>query len=121
MSEREIKEKNILMVYLLSIFTFGVYPIVWYVKSKRDMNSLGAQIPTSWLLIVPVANFYWIYKYCEGFSNHLIKDDNTVLWFCVSLFAGFLMPYFVQNELNKHASHSQPSEASNPEPVNHAA
>lgn len=114
--KRVIKHKNVFLVYLFTIISFGVYSVVWYVKSKRDMNSLGAEIPTSWLLVVPVANFYWVYKYCEGFSCHLKKDNNTALWFCISLFVGFLMPYFVQSALNEHATEPaaeipQPSEA----------
>jgi hypothetical protein len=33
------------------------------------MNSQGAQIPTAWLLIVPIANLYWLWKYSEGVSQ----------------------------------------------------
>ncbi len=104
MSTRTIKNKNVFLVYFFSIITFGIYWTVWTVKSKRDMNALGADIPTSWLLIVPIANFYYMYKYCEGFSETVKKDNHTVLWCVVSFFAGIFMPFFVQTELNKHAT-----------------
>lgn len=98
--KREIKEKNIFLIYLLTLFTCGIYGIVWTVQSKRDMNSLGGDIPTTWITIVPFVNFYYFYKYSEAFSLHIKKDENTILWFAISLFAGFLLPYFVQKELN---------------------
>ena len=101
--KRKIKEKNILAVYLLAIFTLGVYAVVWSVKSKRDINSLGGDIPNSFLMFVPVVNIYWIYKYSEGFACHVKKDDNTILYFLVSFFVGFVTPFIVQSELNKHA------------------
>jgi hypothetical protein len=68
------------------------------------MNSLGAKIPTAWLIIVPIANIYWMYKYCEGFALTVKKDDNTILWFILYLFVGIIMPAIVQIELNKLAA-----------------
>lgn len=103
MSQREIKAKNLWAVYGLMFLTFGIYGLVWSVKSKRDMNALGAEIPTSWLLLVPIANIYWLYKYCEGFANHVAKDDGALKWFLVSFFIGFVTPYIVQSKLNEYA------------------
>jgi|GEM_PF-1445604 hypothetical protein len=100
--QREIKYKNVFTVYALMVFTLGIYALIWTVKSKRDMNALGAEIPTSWLLIVPIVNVYWAYKYCEGFACHVKKDDNTLLWFCVHMFAGIIMPALVQSKLNNY-------------------
>lgn len=99
-----IKKRSILGVYLLSIITFGIYGIYWQVKTKDEINSLGADIPTGWLLIVPIANIFWLYKYSEGFSKLVKKDDNGVLWFIVFMFFGIVMPGIVQSELNKIAN-----------------
>ncbi len=98
-----ITRRDILVVYLLSIVTFGIYFIYWMVKTKTEMNSLGAQIPTAWLLIVPIANIYWLYKYAEAFSMNIKKDNNTVMWFLLFWFIGIIMPAIVQSELNKLA------------------
>ena len=98
---RVIRERSILLVYLFSFITFGIYALYWMVSTKRDMNSLGASIPTSWLLIIPIANLYWMYKYCEGFALYVKKDNNTVLWFILYIVAGIIMPAIVQSELNK--------------------
>ncbi len=99
----DIKKRNIFLVYLFMIITFGIYGIYWLVSTKNEMNSLGAKIPTAWLLIVPIANIYWEYKYAEGFATRLKKDNNTVLWFLVIIIIGIVMPALVQSELNKLA------------------
>jgi len=99
-----IKERNIVLVYLFSIITFGIYGIYWIVSTKGEMNSeLGAEIPTAWLLIIPIANIYWAYKYCEAFATKVKKDDNTILWFLLYILVGIVMPAIVQSELNKLA------------------
>ena len=68
-----VKNRNIVMVYILSMITFGIYGIFWTVATKNEMNGLGAEIPTAWLIIIPIANIYWMYKYCEGFSEKVKK------------------------------------------------
>ena len=98
-----ITRRDVILVYVLGIITFGIYFIVWMVKTKTEMNSLGAQIPTAWLLIVPIANIYWLYKYAEAFSTNVKKDNNTVMWFLLFWFIGIIMPAIVQGELNKLA------------------
>lgn len=99
-----IKHRNIVLVYILMIITFGIYALYWLVSTKHEINKLGANIPTSLLLIIPIANIYWIYKYCEGFSQFVKKDDNTLLWFILYLLIGIIMPAIVQSELNKLAT-----------------
>lgn len=98
-----VKKRNVFLVYLYSIITLGIYGLYWIVKTKKEMNELGGKIPTAWLLIVPIANIYWIYKYCEAFAQHVKKDNNTVLWFILYMFVGIIMPAIVQIELNKLA------------------
>lgn len=61
-----MKHRNPLAVFFLSLITVGIYAFVWHVKTKGELNRLGAKIPTAWLLIVPFANLYWIWKYAEG-------------------------------------------------------
>ena len=98
-----IKNRNVFLVYLFGIITFGIYFVYWYFSTRREMNGLGAQIPTAWLLIVPIVNIYWGYKYCEGFSRTVKKDDKLILWFVLFLLVGIVMPGIVQSELNKKA------------------
>ncbi|MBU0457684.1 MAG: DUF4234 domain-containing protein [Nanoarchaeota archaeon] len=98
-----IKKRNVILVYLFTLITFGIYLIYWLVKTKVEMNELGAKIPTAWLIIIPIANIYWLYKYAEGFSTKLKKDNNAILWFLLFWLVGIIMPIMVQLELNKKA------------------
>lgn len=98
-----VKKRNIILVYIFSFITFGIYGIYWLVSTKNEMNGLKAEIPTAWLLIIPVANLYWMYRYCEGFSEKVKKDNNTILWFLLYFFVPIVMPALVQSELNKLA------------------
>ena len=109
-SQREIKFKNPLLIYLFSMISFGVYGIVWHVKSKRDLVALGAEIPTSWLLIVPLANLFYMYKYFEGYTK-VKGDGNALVLFLLNTFTpfGLIVPYLVQDLINGHANHSEQS------------
>ena len=96
-----IKRREIAVVDILMLITLGIYAIYWFVQTKEEINSLGGDIPTAWLLIIPIANLFWFYKYCEGFSLFVKKDDNPILWFILYIIAGIIMPAIVQSELNK--------------------
>ncbi len=97
-----VKNRNIFLVYLLSLVTFGIYGIYWVVQTKMEMNDLGATIPTAWLIIIPIVNLFWVYKYCEGFS-HVKNDDKKILWFILWIipYVGIIMPGIIQHGLNK--------------------
>jgi len=96
-----VKCRSILMVYLLSILTFGIYYLYWAVQTKEEMNSLGANIPTGWLLIIPIANLYWWYKYCDAFAKFVSKDNNGVLYFIIFIILPIIIPAIVQSGLNE--------------------
>ncbi len=98
-----VKHRNIFLVYLFSIITLGIYSIYWLVSTKNEINKMGADIPTGWLIIIPIANIFWAYKYCEGFAEKVKKDNHTLLWFIVYILVGIVMPAIVQSELNKLA------------------
>ncbi len=100
----QIKHRSPVAIIILTIITFGIYAIVWTVKTKNEINSLGARIPTAWLLIIPIANLYFWYKYCEGFSTQVKKDNNTILWFLLFIVICPVAMILVQIDLNKLAA-----------------
>lgn len=99
----KIKNRNIALCILFGIVTFGIYIIYWFVKTKDEINSLGAKIPTAWLIIIPIVNWYWYYKYAEGWSKYVKKDDNAVMWFLLYLLLSPVVMIIFQMELNKLA------------------
>lgn len=62
-----MKRRSVALVIVLTLITFGIYGIVWYVASKEELNAAHqADLPTAWLLIVPFANIYWIWRFAGG-------------------------------------------------------
>ena len=98
-----IKKRNPVLIVVYSIITAGIYFIYWAVKTKEEIKSLGADIPTVWFIIVPIGNLYLLYKYAEGFSKYVKKDNQGLLWFLVAMIAFPVFPVIVQIELNKLA------------------
>lgn len=90
-------------MYILWTITFGLYGLYWFVKTKNNMNQKGAKIPTAWLMVIPLVNVYWLYKYAEGFAVKLQKDKHSFVWFLVFFFIPILTPLLVQLKLNKIA------------------
>ncbi len=63
-----MKPRSPITVVLLSVLTLGIYALVWFVRTKDELNrTYAAGIPTAWLLLVPfVGALYWTWKWSEG-------------------------------------------------------
>ncbi len=102
-------KRSIPRMYVYVFLTLGIYFLYWEITTKNEMNSeLDANIPTAWLIIIPIANIYWLYKYTEGFVTKAKGDTDTGLWFILFwLVGGIIMPYVVQRELNTLADNPE--------------
>ena len=98
-----VKQRNPFMVIVLSLCTFGIYALFWYVWTKNEMNELGAEIPTAWLIIVPIANIYWLWKYCEGVEKVSKGETQGIMVFLMMILLGPIGMWMVQSALNKLA------------------
>ena len=96
------KERNILLVYILGVITLGVYIIYWLYETKKELNELGANIPSFILYFIPIVNIYWLYRYTKGWTK-VTKKNDAILYFIVFYFLGIVMPYLVQKSLNEIA------------------
>ena len=96
--------RNHIMVILLSIITFGIYGLVWYVTTKDQMNAKGAQIPTAWLLIIPFVDFWWLWKFCQGVELVTNKEMGAGVAFLLIFLIGLIGMAIIQSSLNKVAT-----------------
>lgn len=96
-----MKQRSPVAVLLLPFITFGIYSLYWMVKTKGEMNKLGAQIPTAWLIIVPIINIWWYWKYAEGVEQITQEKLNGVLAFLLLLLLGFIGEAIIQDYFNK--------------------
>ncbi len=99
-----VKHRSPILVIVLSLITFGLYALYWWYQTKNEMNSLGASIPTFILAIIPIVNFYWMWKYCEAYAKYVKKDDSAALLTFLAFLIFFpIGQYLVQVDLNKIA------------------
>ncbi len=96
-----MKQRSPASVFFLSLITLGIYAIVWQVKTKNELNSKGAEIPTAWLLIVPLANLYWAWKYAEGVEKVTGGKVSAVLTLILMLLLSIVGLAILQSEFNK--------------------
>lgn len=85
-----MKKRNPIAVILFSIITLGIYAIVWFVKTKLEMNRQGAKIPTAWLIIIPIINIWWVWKYCEGVEEVTSSKMSAVTAMLMLVILGFI-------------------------------
>lgn len=95
--------RSLVTMFLLTIFTFGIYTIYWFATTRGELNAAGADIPTTWLFIVPIANFFYLYKFAEGFCTVILRSEQQKLaYFLVSVIVP-IGPLVYQSEINKRA------------------
>lgn len=96
-----MRNRNPFAVVALTIITFGIYGIVWSVKTKNEMNKLGAAIPTAWLIIIPFVSIWWLWKYSEGVEKVTNGKVSTILSFVLLFLVGAIGAAILQYEFNK--------------------
>lgn len=96
-----MKNRSPLAVVLLTIVTFGIYGIYWEVSTKVEMVAKGADIPTAWLIIIPIANLYWVYKYCMGVEKVSNGKMSGVMALVLMLVLGVVGMAIIQDTFNK--------------------
>ena len=101
-------KRNSFLVFLLPFLTCGIYPIFWYVSTKEEMNRQGAAIPTAWLLIVPLANIYWLWCYAKGVEKVTAGSTTAIADFILRFFLGPIGMAITQSAFNKVAVTTTP-------------
>jgi hypothetical protein len=91
-------QRSPISVFLLPLITFGIYSIVWCVKTRGELISNGAVIPTSWLLIVPVANIYYLWVLAAGIEK--VTRSSAMENFILMLLLGSIGQAIVQSRMN---------------------
>jgi hypothetical protein len=105
-----MQQRSVVGVILLSLVTFGIYPIIWHVKTKNEMNAAGADIPTAWMLIVPFVNLYWLWKWCGGIE-HITREKMTApVAFLLHVMLPLIGMAILQDTMNKAVMRGLPSQ-----------
>jgi len=97
-----VQYRDWIAVVILSVVTLGIYGVYWIVSTKNEMVAMGADIPTAWLLIIPIANIYFIWKYAQVVEFISEGAIYGVLQFVLWLVFFPAAVYMAQTELNRH-------------------
>jgi Domain of unknown function (DUF4234) len=96
-----MRNRNALLVAVFGLITCGIYHIYWLVSTKLEMNERGADIPTAWLLIIPIVNIYWLWKWSQGVEKITNKDLGAVPALLLCWFLGIIGAAITQSYFNK--------------------
>jgi hypothetical protein len=102
-----MNRRSVVAVLLLPLITFGIYGLVWFVKTKNEMKNQGADIPTAWLLIVPLANIWWMWKYSGGVEKVTGAKTSQAIAFILLFLLGSIGAAILQDSYNKLADQAQ--------------
>lgn len=97
-----MKRRSPAAVLLLPFITFGIYSLVWFVKTKNEMNQTNVdRIPTAWLLLVPFVSIWWQWKFAGSVEVITQKLMSRVGAFLLIFLLGPIGAAIVQNYLNE--------------------
>lgn len=73
----------------LLLLTCGIYFIIWYFSTANELRKSGQDVPSIWLTLIPLAAFWWIWKYVQAANvvtnNAMGKPLMYILLLCVSV------------------------------------
>jgi hypothetical protein len=89
-------QRSPVTVLILWCVTFGIYPLIWLISTKNELNQkFNAGIPTGWLLILGPLGLYWSYKYWTA-----VQKVTGVSWILGFLF-GPIGAFMAQGKFNE--------------------
>src|SRR5438128_209166 len=98
-----MSKRSVVAVIVLSFITCGIYGLYWYVATKDEMVARGAQIPTAWLVIFPIANIYWLWKWSQGVEHVSRGKMSAGVAFLMMMLLGVIGVAIIQSTFNKLA------------------
>ena len=96
-----MQKRSVAAVIILTIVTFGIYGLVWTVKTKNEMVQRGADIPTAWCLIFLPTAIWFQWKYAGGVEHVTRGKQSQVIAFILMFLLGIIGMAIIQSEFNK--------------------
>ena len=103
-----MKERSVVSVLLLSIFTCGIYAIYWTYATAKELNEKEPEEPLmNYILAIllgiitcGIYSIYWMFKFYKKVDS-VTGEDNFVLNFILSLIGlNLVSTCIVQNSIN---------------------
>jgi uncharacterized protein DUF4234 len=88
------------MVFVLALVTFGIYGIIWLAKTKGEMVKLGAEIPTTWFIILGPLAIWYMWKFAGGVEHVTQGKSSQAVSFILLFLLGSIGMAIIQSSLN---------------------
>lgn len=90
-------------VWILAIVTLGIYALIWFYKTKEEMKQkFGAKIPSLILVIIPIANLYFLWQWAGGVEKASGgKYSQGIAFVLVLLVPFFFGAWIIQGAFNE--------------------
>jgi len=103
-----IKRRNVIMVTILFIITFGIYGLYWFYQTADEMirhNKQENENPLVWLILalIPIVNLFAVWKHTQAVEQMSEKNVSGVVLFLLWLIFLPAALIWTQSELNKRA------------------
>jgi hypothetical protein len=82
-----LKHRSLLGITLLTLITFGIYPIYWFFITKTEMNVLNGKsvkVPFFLFYFIPIINIWWFWRFAKAIEK--TTKGNVGKW------SAFLVP-----------------------------
>lgn len=96
-----MQKRSVVAVVLLTLFTFGIYHLIWLVKTKNEMEKHGARCVTAWIFLIPFGGLYYLWKYSGGVEHVTRGKQSQAVAFLVLLLTSVIGVAIVQSWLNQ--------------------
>ncbi len=108
-------QRNIATCIILTIFTCGIYGIIWFINLTDDVKTASGDDSMSsggiafllTLLTCGIYGIYWAYRMGKGVqmakqkAGNAQAEDNSILYLVLQIFGLGIVNYaLIQNELN---------------------
>jgi len=76
-----VKHRSLLAITLLTLVTFGIYPIYWFFITKTEMNVVNGKavkVPFFLWFFIPIINIWWYWRFAKAIEK--ITKGNVGRW-----------------------------------------
>ncbi len=96
-----MKKRSPIGVFCFSFLTFGIYLIYWYISVAAEMKAKGAEIPHWILIFIPIASWYYMWKFSVGVAKVTNNGFTAGTSFLLMFLLSALGMAIVQSKLNE--------------------
>jgi hypothetical protein len=102
----------VLILFMILIFAGLFYTVYWLVSTARVLRrETSLSIPNSFLIVVPIANYWWMWRYSQSAETYVKNKQQSALIFVLlaalgSIGMGILQDIYNKTELTQAQPHT---------------